>query len=311
MEYRKISFNNRKNTSMQYYLFDVSIIIPCKNEGNNLKITLDSIMKAKNNACYEILVVDDGSLDDSTAFLNSDIYKNVTLIKTEGIGCAEARNTGARYARGKYLFFCDAHIKVPEMWLDDLVNTLQYKKAHLVTPCICDMSNISSEGYGVTWNERLQFTWILNNPNCVTEIPLSGAACLCIIREVFDKINGFNSLLKSYGMEDQELCLKAWLYGYKLVINPDVKVRHLFRKVHPYKVKETDIFYNMLCVAYCHFNKDRIIKIINMLKENNAFSSVLAEFKSNTDEIINQRKKFFKERIYNDDYFFQKFNIMF
>ncbi|WML35842.1 glycosyltransferase family A protein [Clostridium sp. OS1-26] len=135
-------------------LIDASIIIPCKNEIKTLKSTVDSIMNSKNSLKFEIIVVDDASVDQSTAFLrsdlNKDIYKEVILIKTKGIGCAKARNIGAQVAKGKYLFFCDAHIKVEDRWLDDLVNTLKSSNAHLVAPCITDMANTSFKYYGGT-----------------------------------------------------------------------------------------------------------------------------------------------------------------
>ncbi|MCH5138483.1 glycosyltransferase family 2 protein [Clostridiaceae bacterium UIB06] len=124
-------------------LVDVSVIIPCKNEVENLESTVSSIINSKNYLNFEIIIVDDASTDLSTQFLesNKDIYKDVTLIKATNLGAAEARNTGAKFARGKYLFFCDAHVKVPDLWLDNLVNTLKNANASLVAPCIVDMTN--------------------------------------------------------------------------------------------------------------------------------------------------------------------------
>lgn len=90
-------------------LIDVSIIIPCKNEVNNLKSTVDSIMESKNVLRSEIIVVDDASIDLSTEFLSSDLYKDtykdIILLKTNNVGVAKAKNIGGKIAKGKYLFF--------------------------------------------------------------------------------------------------------------------------------------------------------------------------------------------------------------
>lgn len=294
---------------------DVSIIIPCKNEVNNLKSTVDSIIKSKNNLSFEVIVVDDASQDLSTEFINSDLYtnnyKDVVLIKTNNIGAAGARNAGAKVARGKYLFFCDAHVKVPEKWLDDLVNTLKGAKADLIAPCIVDMSNPSAEGYGQTWSDQLKVTWITNNPKNVADIPIACGCAFGITKEAFEKINGFDHFFQVWGKEDEELCFKAWLYGYKVIINPGVKVQHLFRPKHPYQVTTANVTYNMLCIAYSHFAKRRLIKAIQIAKNDLFFSTALADIKLNLDLIIKQREKYFKERMYDDNFFFEKFNIPF
>jgi glycosyltransferase involved in cell wall biosynthesis len=284
-----------------------SIIIPCKNEADNLKWTIDSIEAAKTYVTYEIIVVDDASTDGSTDFLMDK--KNITLIKTTGVGCAGARNEGARLSSGKYLIFCDAHIKVENYWLESLLSTLKYSEADLMVPCISDINNPISKGYGVTWDSTLQFTWLLKNPMQPSEIPLAGAACLCITKEAFSKIHGFNPVFKAYGMEDQELCLKAWLFGFRLLINPDVTVYHLFRTTHPYKVEASEIIYNTLCLAYCHFNKARIEKTIDLLNKNIEFSKAASELQNNLPQILALREIYFKERSFDEDYYFKKFNI--
>lgn len=290
---------------------NVSIIIPCKNEVNTLKSTVDSIMKSKNFLSFEIIVLDDGSEDSSTEFLKSDLYKDVILVKTDNLGVAGARNAGAEIAKGNYLFFCDAHVKVPDQWLDNLVNILESQDAHIIAPCIVNMSDTTAAGYGMTWDGQLTATWLTNKPNDVTEIPFVCGCAFGITREVFNKINGFDHFFQVYGSEDFEICLKAWLYGYRVVLNPDVKVQHLFRDKHPYQVGYTNLIYNILCLAYSHFKKERLIKTIEILKNNFFFSSASEEIKLNSELILKQREKYFNERMYNDDFFFEKFNINF
>ncbi|MBC2580274.1 glycosyltransferase family 2 protein [Clostridium sp. DJ247] len=294
---------------------DVSVIIPCKNEVTTLKETVDSIMKSDNSLSFEIIVVDDGSTDLSIEFLLSnldkDVYKDVVLVRTNNIGAAQARNSGARIAKGKYLFFCDAHVKVPDRWLDDLVSTLKSFGGHLVAPCITDMFNVAAAGYGQTWDDHLKITWLTNKPKDIVEIPIACGCAFGITKEAFEKVNGFDNFFQVWGKEDEELCFKAWSYGYKILVNPEVKVQHLFRASHPYKVTAANVTYNMLCLAYSHFGRKRIYNTIQIAKNDLFFSTAVENIKSNSDLIFKQREKYLRERIYNDDFFFDKFSISF
>ncbi|MBU3129344.1 glycosyltransferase [Clostridium tagluense] len=294
---------------------DISIIIPCKNEVNNIKWTIDSLLESKNHLKCEIIVVDDASTDGSTEFLKSYIseekYRDIVLIMTNNIGAAAARNMGAKVAKGKYLFFFDAHVKVPDIWADNLIDTLEKAKASLVAPCIADITDISLAGYGQTWNDEFKITWFSKKPKDGDEIPLAGGAALGITREAFDKIGGFDHLFQVWGREDEEICLKAWLYGYRMVINPDVIVQHLFRKSHPYKVTVANVTYNTICLACSHFKMERLKKVMDVARRDYYFFNAAGEIDRNSGLIVSQRNKYAIERVYDDEYFFEKFNILF
>lgn len=298
-------------------LVDVSIIIPCKNESNNLIKTIDSIICSRNSLTFEIIVIDDGSTDLSTDFLKypliKNVYKNIHLIKTNSLGCAGARNAGAKIARGKYLVFCDGHIKVQDRWLDSLVNTLKDYNVSLSAPRIWYTKDFISGiyGYGATWTSKLDYIWLPNVPTKVTEIPFSPSITLCITKDCFYKIHGFDTFFWGYGVEDLELCIKAWLYGYKLVINPFIEVKHLLQDKHRYKITFDSIIYNNLCLAYSHFKMQRVAKTINIFKSNSSFPSAANKLKANMTSLLKQREKYFTERIYSDDDFFQRFSIDF
>ncbi|MCH5138484.1 hypothetical protein JMF89_14930 [Clostridiaceae bacterium UIB06] len=175
----------------------------------------------------------------------------------------------------------------------------------------CRYDQYFRAGYGQTWNEQLKITWITNNPKKITEIPIACGCAFGITKEAFEKIDGFDHFFQVWGKEDEELCFKAWLYGYKIVINPEVKIRHLFRKRHPYEVTTVNVTYNMLCLAYSHFAKERLSKAISIAKNDCFFSKASNELKLNIDLIFKQREKYFRERVYDDEFFFKKFHIPF
>ena len=83
----------------------VSVIIPCYNHGKFLPRAIDSIL-AQSHAHTEIIVVDDGSVDDTR--LVAGKYPQVTYLYQQNQGLSAARNTGIDHSRGAYLVFVDA-----------------------------------------------------------------------------------------------------------------------------------------------------------------------------------------------------------
>src|SRR5215217_7762241 len=83
----------------------VTVVIPCYNQAHFLKEAIESVLK-QSYAHYEIVVVDDGSTDETSEVASS--YEGVRLIRQENRGLAEARNTGIKHSEGDFLVFLDA-----------------------------------------------------------------------------------------------------------------------------------------------------------------------------------------------------------
>ena len=291
----------------------VSIIIFWENNIDTLIETIKSMLASENFLRFEIIVVDDSRANGDTASfefsINKKMNQNIRLIETKGIGFAAARNCGAKASQGKYLFFCNENIKVQDMWLDHLVYTLINSNAQLVSPCMIDHFNPSLVVYGMTCNNNFQFTQLLEKPKYISEIPIAGDNVLGITKETFEKIHGFNETFHEDGLENQELCFKAWIYGYKIVVNPSVEIKCFL--VDNDKISVINSIYNILYFAFSHFSKERIYKIINILKTNHDFSEAAKDIKINSETIFNERNTYFNECEFTDDFFFEKFNISF
>lgn len=91
----------------------VSVVIPAFNAEEFITETIDSVL-AQTYRDYEIIVVDDGSVDN-TAELVRQFGNPVRYIKTENRGPSHARNVGIREAQGQYVAFLDAD----DLWTPD------------------------------------------------------------------------------------------------------------------------------------------------------------------------------------------------
>ena len=83
-----------------------SVIIPTFNRAHVLPRTLGSVF-AQRSTDYEIIVVDDGSTDDTREYLRS-VGERVVCLSQVNHGPGEARNLGARHAKGDYFAFLDS-----------------------------------------------------------------------------------------------------------------------------------------------------------------------------------------------------------
>lgn len=84
----------------------VSVVIPARNAAAYIGETIDSALAQKD--VTEVIVVDDGSSDDTVAIVLGTRDPRLRLMTSDATGVSAARNLGARHARGDWLIFLDA-----------------------------------------------------------------------------------------------------------------------------------------------------------------------------------------------------------
>ncbi len=114
----------------------LSIIIPVYNAENYLVKCLESILEQdieKNS--FEVIIVDDGSLDDSHKIAKSyaDIHQNIRLVNKQNGGVGSARNRGLDEAKGNYIYFIDPDDYLLPNVLNTLVNNAEANTLDIIT----------------------------------------------------------------------------------------------------------------------------------------------------------------------------------
>lgn len=133
-----MKYRNNSNSSCIYrYNFlaptlDATIIVPTYNNDKFLKDCINSLLYQNTDYTYEVIVIDDGSTDNTKEIL--DLYKNEKLIvyHQENKGVSSARNLGLFHARGNFLFFVDSDDVLPNNAINSLLKKAIETNADIV-----------------------------------------------------------------------------------------------------------------------------------------------------------------------------------
>ena len=129
-----------------------SIVLPTYNRRHQLERCIDSI-KAQDYLSFEIIVVDDGSTDETRKFIQ-DNHPDVRYYHQTNQGVSKARNTGIEKAQGPYIAFIDSD----DMWYPSRLSIL-YAAAVKMPPDVGLIFNdmdriINGRGDGTSYADR-------------------------------------------------------------------------------------------------------------------------------------------------------------
>jgi len=183
----------------------VSVIIPNYNYGRFLIEAIESVL-AQTYPIREIIVVDDGSTDNSLEILAAYEKDKVKIIRQKNCGVGAARNAGVKASSGDLVAFLDADdIWFPEK-LEKQVSIFQSDlEIGLVS---CGMQEFDTQGNTIDY-QKSQVGWLSASVVAFeTELIVSGSAVV-IRRNVFNKISGFDEREELHPSEDLEFFFRV------------------------------------------------------------------------------------------------------
>lgn len=265
---------------------EVSVIFIARNEDEWLRKSLESLFNTQNETTFETIVFDDLSTDGSTKGIQVDRFLQAT---THPVGPSRARNFGALHSRGKYLIFCDAHLKFKDHWIDDLIAPIKDGRCEAVNPIISDIAYPFEKGYGWEFDaKRYNFRWC-DPQNCFDYRYLLAGGCVAIDREVFFNVGMFDPQFIKWGLEDMELGIRLILSGYRIGFEPKVEVGHFFKEFNDYGNDNSIWHYNYFRMAYVNMEKEDLDYVYAYAKIPEDLKEGLLKFVMETSQ---ERKEF-------------------
>jgi len=188
---------------------------------------------------YEILLVDNGSTDDSFARLKKDFPGMHTLAAGENLGVSGGRNAGIDFARDRnddYLLFLDNDVIVAEDFLGRLVEALESHPAagggqslvfHFDRPDL--VCSAGGSFFPLICHHRTRRTNSVRQPiqdDRPVEIDWLGGVVQLYKKAVFSHIDGFDEDYHPYGCEDAQMGLDVKRKGYSLLLVPGSRIWH-------------------------------------------------------------------------------------
>lgn len=124
----------------------VSIIIPVYNVEKYVGRCLESVMSQENIDDLEIIVIDDGSTDNSGRICDDFAKKNLKfrVIHKSNQGISNARNLGLEIAKGEYIMFLDSDDYLEKGIVKNLLDEAIQKNADIVGGAWLNMMRLES-----------------------------------------------------------------------------------------------------------------------------------------------------------------------
>lgn len=198
----------------------ISIIIPNLNGACTLRQCLSAVTTL-NDSAYEVVVVDDGSQDNSVEIIGEFPCRLIQLDQQSG--ASRARNVGAENSHGAILFFTDSDCVVQPDTLNKIRHIMDAHPSDIVIG-----GTYTPQPYDSRFFSRFQSVFINHSE---TRNPLApdylASHALVINATIFRNSGGFAEDFLPI-LEDVEFSHRLRQTGKQLLIDPQLQVQHIF-----------------------------------------------------------------------------------
>ena len=206
-----------------------SIILLSYNTLPYTKLCIDSIRQYTALGSYEIIVVDNGSVDGSAKWLRTQsdlrcIYNK----KNEGFpkGC----NQGLAIARGTELLLLNNDVVVTPRWLEQMKTALYSAEkigaVGCVTNCCSNLQQIEVSYQSLEEMQAFAAEYNQSNPQEWKRSLYLVGFCFLVKREIYERIGGLDEAFSPGNYEDNDYSLRIWEAGWSLLLCKDTFIHH-------------------------------------------------------------------------------------
>ena len=199
----------------------ISVIIPAYNAEKLLSAWLGALLNQSIDASgYEIIVVDDGSSDNTGVVVKG--FKSVQLLSQKNQGPAAARNEGVKHAKGNIVLFTDSDCVPNRDWIEQMI--LPFKRdngiAGVKGTYRTKQRSLAARFVQIEYEDKYD---LLRKSKYIDFIDTYSAA---FKKDVFVEFGGYDTSFPLACAEDVELSFRMSSKGYKMVYNPKAIVFH-------------------------------------------------------------------------------------
>ena len=210
----------------------VSVVMPVHNQFAVTLHALAALRLAPNQASFEVIVVDDGS-DDETRQM-SEIIAGIQVVRHEtALGFVLSCNQGAQLARGDDVVLLNNDTEVTTGWLDELrFPFAHFDRVGLTGSQLLYPDGRLQEAGGIVWGNGDPWNYGRGqNPhdprfNYTRQVDYLSGASMMLPRALWEELGGFSPDFAPAYFEDTDLAFRVREKGYKTVYAPLSRVFH-------------------------------------------------------------------------------------
>lgn len=202
---------------------EVSVVVAARNAAGVVGACLASLA-AQTFTAHEVIVVDDGSIDDTAAIARAH---GAVVIRSSAVGASVARNLGLQQSRGRIVAFTDADCTVPPTWLASLVAAIDSTGATGVGGPQRNMfppGVTGADAFDAFFRLASSVSDYTRSGGDVREVTHNASCNSAYLKADLVAIGGFAPGL--WPGEDVDLDLRLRARGARLVFVPDALVHH-------------------------------------------------------------------------------------
>jgi GT2 family glycosyltransferase len=234
---------------------DASVVLCVRNAAEVIDDQLDALSRQRTTRRWELLIVDNGSTDDSMAHVErfrARLPATRIVAANERAGLSYARNIGAAAAAGRLVAFCDADDAARPEWLDALCAA---HRPRTIVGGRLDFTRYNDETvrYWRGLGDRTEDLWL-----GFDHLPHVIGANFAIGRDDFAELGGCDEQFTG-SSDEMDLCWRAQNAGFAIVFAPEAVIDYRLRS----SIKETrdqQRGYGRSAVALFAKHRDRLAR---------------------------------------------------
>ncbi|WP_427043014.1 glycosyltransferase family 2 protein [Fusobacterium sp. SB021] len=297
---------------------DVSVIMVNYNTLELTKNTINSVIEKTSELNYEIILVDNASVDGSVEFFEREYKDKIIFIKNnENLGFGRANNKGIEIAKGKYVFLLNSDILLINNAIKILFDFMEknedcgvcggnlfdvnLKPTHSFLkklPCLSSEINFQLNFFSKIFRKIINKRGDFNYSKNEKEVGYVTGADMMIRKKILLETGLFDKDFFMYS-EESELTYRIKQKGYKVISIPQAKIVHLEGKSSIFKEKKHHMFLESKYKYFYKTSNLKTCKYVYYISQIGYFLRFLITCNKDYFKIIKINKEEYREFLLN------------